>query len=147
MQNYELLYTSLSKTEMSQTDLLKLLQTSKKYNLEHGITGCLIYKDRDFMQFLEGEKSAVEHLFHDRIFKDDRHHKIKIVWEGPTPEKSFENWTMAFENLSKNYIEDPNYQNLESDFSHLTESQADTTAKRLFVNFVKLIKKDFSKND
>jgi len=128
---------------MTSSDLLDLLRNARIYNLEHGITGCLIYKDRDFMQFIEGEKAAIEHLFHQKISKDDRHHKIKVIWEGPTNVQSFKDWSMAFENLSKSIVQDSSFRDLSNEFSIPENSDSDTTAKRLFVNFIKLIKKDF----
>ena len=141
MANYEILYSSLAKKQMTAEELTEMLRKTRSYNNINGITGCLIYKDRDFLQFLEGEEEAVKKLFYEKIAKDKRHIKLKVIWEGFTETKSFNDWSMAFENLSSDVISNKSYKPLTSKQLDFVESDEDTTTKRLFINFVKLIKR------
>ncbi len=97
---HELFYCSFAVRNMSDADILNILETSRKRNAEDGITGILIYwaRTRQFMQILEGSKKAIFDLYED-IEKDDRHKSLKLIFDGEVPERSFANWTMGFSNL------------------------------------------------
>lgn len=92
---YELLYTSCADREFNQQDLLNLLQQAREHNHQTGITGLLVYHQREFMQLLEGEESVVRGLWQ-RIFHDPRHRSPQIMHEEPIDQRSFPEWSMAF---------------------------------------------------
>ena len=94
----ELLYSSVAAREMSEHDLVGLLETSRRNNAEHGITGLLVYHAGAFMQALEGEEETVMRLYQ-RILGDARHAQSRILWKGPIAERRFGEWTMAFQQL------------------------------------------------
>ncbi len=97
---HELFYCSFAVREMSETDILDLIETSRKKNAEIGITGILIYwiKTRQFMQILEGDKDAIFKLL-EKIKMDKRHTGVSLVYDGEIPERTFANWSMAFHNF------------------------------------------------
>ncbi len=104
---YEILYTSLSKEKFDAASIQTLLQQCYDNNVVNNITGCMVFKKREFIQVIEGEKEVVLQLF-EKIKKDERHSKLKVIWQGKTLERSFEKWLMGFYNfneLDKNAIE------------------------------------------
>jgi hypothetical protein len=94
---HELFYCSFATRDISDTDLLNILETSRKWNAENGVTGILIYwaKTRQFMQILEGSEKIIFDLY-DVIKKDDRHKSLKLIYDGDIPERCFANWKMGF---------------------------------------------------
>lgn len=98
---FELLYTSISPVGLSESDLIKILEKARLKNKRLGITGMLIYHDREIMQILEGEKSKVEELFQ-TIFEDDRHRSIDKFFQGEIETRAFSEWSMAFKSLDDN---------------------------------------------
>ncbi len=96
---YELLYSSSAIEEFNGEDIKLLLEQCYTNNKKYGITGCMIYKKREFIQVIEGEKEYVLDLFRN-IKKDKRHTKIKVIWKGETTERSFNDWQMGFYNLN-----------------------------------------------
>ena len=77
---HELFYCSFAVRDMTDTDILNILETSRIFNAENSITGILIYwaKTRQFMQILEGSKKSIFDLYED-IKKDDRHEGLKLI--------------------------------------------------------------------
>lgn len=74
---FELLYTSLSPVELSEDELTDILEKARIKNNKLGVTGMLIYHDREIMQILEGDKSTVLNLFQ-TIFEDTRHTSVDV---------------------------------------------------------------------
>ncbi|MBC7409379.1 MAG: BLUF domain-containing protein [Arcicella sp.] len=101
---YELLYSSIAKPDLAGEDILDILKTSQEFNLKYNITGCLLYFDKEFIQILEGDEQSVKNLF-SKIKKDIRHTNVNLLLENGKTERVFKNWSMAFNGLS---IEDMN---------------------------------------
>jgi len=97
---FELLYTSLSPAGLTNTELVELLESARLKNKRLGITGMMIYHDREIMQILEGEKETVETLFQ-AILKDNRHTSVHVFYQGDIVERSFSDWNMALKIVDK----------------------------------------------
>ncbi|MEM6300171.1 MAG: BLUF domain-containing protein [Pseudomonadota bacterium] len=95
---YGLSYVSTQKQEMGNEDLLQLLMDARTKNGDSDITGLLLHRGDSFFQVIEGQQTSVQELF-DRIRKDDRHHRVEIVTEGPIGEREYADWQMAFVEL------------------------------------------------
>ena len=91
---YNLVYRSITKT-LNATQINEILNTSRDFNFKHDITGCLIYHDGMFIQYLEGEAEVVLTLF-ERIKVVNRHHEVKLLYEGNIYSREFDTWSMAF---------------------------------------------------
>lgn len=93
---YHLLYQSQALASFSLPELLGLLHQSRTYNAARGITGMLLHAPNgQFLQLLEGEKGAVQHLYH-RIAADPRHEHLTVLSEGPNTTQVFSDWSMSF---------------------------------------------------
>jgi hypothetical protein len=90
---------------LSEEDISSLLHKARQYNLEHNITGILLYIDGDFLQILEGNKHDVYDLFL-KIKTDTKHRGIIVVHEGKKAARQFKEWTMGFHSSSYKEITD-----------------------------------------
>lgn len=102
---YELLYCSSARQDLTNDDINAILQTSRRWNTEFNITGCLLYYDKQFLQILEGNKKIVKQLF-SMIQLDDRHSGIVLLAENEKEKRFFVDWNMAFSELSIKDMED-----------------------------------------
>jgi hypothetical protein len=69
---YTIAYNSRASPQMSETDLLELLDNSDNSNNDLGIKGILLFNEGNFLQVLEGEERVVNNLY-EKIARDDRH--------------------------------------------------------------------------
>lgn len=92
---YFLLYLSSASISFSQRELEELLIKSQSNNTKLGITGLLLYADGNFVQYLEGEESAVKALY-EKIQADERHKSVMFMLEGHTEVRCFSDWSMGF---------------------------------------------------
>ena len=106
MDLYEIVYQSRAEEKGSFTldDLFDLMVKSREYNLNHQITGCLVYHKFTFIQILEGPKKEVQHLY-GKIIKDKRHTHVDLVWEGKVKKRGFEGWSMSLMNLNEHGLD------------------------------------------
>ncbi|WP_160062089.1 BLUF domain-containing protein [Psychromonas sp. L1A2] len=100
---FELLYTSVAPQCLSEAELMDILIKSRIKNKELGITGLLIYHDREIMQILEGEKATVKALFQ-TICDDLRHTSAGVFYEGNIKERAFTDWSMAYKSLDEEAV-------------------------------------------
>lgn len=70
-----LVYFSFSVKPFSTEDISVIFEQSRRNNLEHNITGMLLYMAGSIIQILEGEQKVIENLF-EKIKKDNRHKDV-----------------------------------------------------------------------
>ncbi|MFC6224527.1 BLUF domain-containing protein [Hymenobacter artigasi] len=92
---YQVLYRSRATAPLSEEALGQLLHTARRFNVEHRISGMLLYGAGHFVQVLEGPEEAVRDLYA-AIQQDARHTQVVTVSAGPTAERHFAGWSMAF---------------------------------------------------
>ncbi|MEO5819763.1 MAG: BLUF domain-containing protein [Vicinamibacteraceae bacterium] len=94
-----LVYVSSATVLFSKEELLALLASSRENNHRLGVSGMLLYKDGNLMQVLEGERDTVRGLYA-RIATDPRHKGVLLLMEGSCEARQFEDWSMAFRDLT-----------------------------------------------
>lgn len=102
------MYSSTTDHDWTQDELVDLLEWSRGWNLENGVTGLLLYRDCAFMQFLEGDEATVRGLF-DRISVDRRHQDVDMMWSNHAERRRFGEWTMAFRELTEHPVAEAGY--------------------------------------
>lgn len=102
---HRIIYLSTATEYLEKEQIESILKKSCAYNLEHTITGILLYIDGDFIQVLEGTKTAISILF-EQIKKDKRHKGIICVINETTKNRQFSDWSMGYHTDS--------YQNLKN---------------------------------
>lgn len=100
---YELVYRSNAIEGLTPEDINSIITTSRDFNEEHNITGCLLYHNYEFLEILEGEEEIVMSLY-ERIKIDPRHKDFMLLNEGYIQERLFKNWSYAFPPLESNLV-------------------------------------------
>ena len=95
---YRIVYTSTSKTLMSERDLQSVLRSARRRNAADQITGMLIYHDGCFFQVLEGPRQVVEKCYK-RIQKDQRHQDHITLSNEDVVSRLFNDWWMSYRSI------------------------------------------------
>ena len=101
----ELTYLSEAVSDMSFLGLMRLLESARAFNQEHGITGILFYDNQQFGQIIEGERSNIMKVWK-RIQEDKRHHRIELLEIREITERTYPEWLLRFyggETLIRDY--------------------------------------------
>jgi hypothetical protein len=143
---FYLIYLSQSEKLMQEHDLLDILDKSKASNLEHDVTGMLLYLEgrflsRDegrFMQVLEGREEDVKSIF-EKIKNDKRHHDIIVLEQSAFSQRNFETWSMGFKSMK---LEDckalPGYFDLNDEFVKSNVLQQSNLSLNFLKSFYKI---------
>ena len=94
-----LTYFSSASERFNQSALKQLLEISRRNNAPRGITGLLLYRDGQFLQYLEGPQDAVGTTY-EHIRMDIRHHSARLVGKGRLEGRIFPQWWMGYRNLA-----------------------------------------------
>ncbi len=95
---FNLVYRSKANPVFNQSQILEMLESARNSNKEKGITGCLLYYQGEFIQYLEGNQIRVLQLF-DKIKEDSRHSDVQVLSHGHIEFREFDKWEMAYENF------------------------------------------------
>ncbi len=90
-----LLYASRAVDPIDGAMLDSILERSRGYNREHGITGvlCSYEEGNGFLQALEGSRDEVNRLYND-IVRDPRHQDVVLLAYEEITERRFASWRM-----------------------------------------------------
>lgn len=91
---YNLVYKSIANT-LTLAQVNEILAVSRDFNARYDITGCLIYHQGFFIQYLEGEAEVVLALF-EKIRLDKRHRAVNLLSKGNIYSREFNTWSMAY---------------------------------------------------
>lgn len=95
----QLVYCSAASDFFSRDDLTHILESSRRKNIQKGISGMLLYSEGSFFQILEGEEKTVDELML-TLEKDHRHQKVTVIIREPIAERSFSDWSMGYADIS-----------------------------------------------
>ena len=90
-----ILYVSEVADHCGDRETTEILKTSRSNNAKNSVTGMLVRKKKEFLQFIEGPAEIVDALY-DKIKVDDRHRSVKIVEQGMAEDRVFFDWEMGF---------------------------------------------------
>lgn len=91
---WTIVYVSSASYAFSPLDLERLLASARLWNQTAGITGLLLHCHGNFMQLLEGPRSAVRATFQ-RVRGSREHHGIIELLDEPADRRAFADWSMA----------------------------------------------------
>ncbi|WP_053334518.1 BLUF domain-containing protein [Gemmatimonas phototrophica] len=92
-----LLYSSQAADGMTYSILVGIMAHAQTKNTARGITGILCYGSGQFLQALEGERDAVNALYHE-IAADARHGSCQLMAVEEIAQRAFPEWTMKVVN-------------------------------------------------
>lgn len=90
-----LLYYSEVAEIKTTSDITDILKAAEEYNKKNGLTGCLYFDEKYFIQVLEGDRQKVSSLYH-KIAKDKRHKNIVLVDVSTIAKRDFAAWTILY---------------------------------------------------
>jgi hypothetical protein len=99
-----ILYTSVATAKLSEQQLEQLLSQARAKNIQHQVTGILLYRGGSFMQVLEGPSENVDAIYAS-IIKDSRHKNVVTLCDSPIAERDFAQWAMAFNGKEDEHVE------------------------------------------
>jgi hypothetical protein len=120
---HQIIYTSHSNGILIGEQLVELLLQARVKNARLGITGLLLHADGSFMQTIEGEDEALHRLYA-AIAQDARHSGAIIMSDDPITQRSFNDWSMAFREIT------PEEADRIPGFRHLTAATHNSTHER-----------------
>lgn len=95
-----LLFASSASQPVTGRLVAAILAEGQQHNAAHGVTSILCYSDKVFLQVLEGARNEVCETFN-RIVRDPRHEKVRLLSFEEIHERHFGTWTMGQVNVSK----------------------------------------------
>ena len=90
----QLTYASRTSKTLVPEDLKNILAASQRNNARVGVTGALCLANGIFLQQLEGDRTAVNLLYH-RILMDPRHRDPAILDFSEITSRTFTLWSMG----------------------------------------------------
>lgn len=90
-----LVYISHATRDITEEELVKILNKSRDNNIKRDVTGVLLYSNKLFIQYIEGEQENIDELL-ETLAGDDRHSDITIIAKNDIEKRLFGNWTMGF---------------------------------------------------
>jgi hypothetical protein len=100
MQLVRLIYSSQMKANTNPSELAHIHKAALSNNPKKGITGTLVFGDDKFIQYIEGGRTEVNHLFQ-MISSDARHEEITLIDFSEIVEREFDDWHMKLVLLSE----------------------------------------------
>ncbi|WP_419211298.1 BLUF domain-containing protein [Maribacter sp. X9] len=91
---YQLTYKSTMVDDIGVQDIEDIESEAIEHNSKHDITGCLVCKENNFFQILEGSKTDVLSIY-DKIKKDHRHFDVQLISRKFNSNRLFPKWSMA----------------------------------------------------
>lgn len=95
MKILSVVYSSIAVVPFDQPALQLLLHRARAHNQIVGITGLLLYRNRHFVQALQGPEAEVQALY-EHICRDPRHHTVTTLIEEHVEELAFPYWAMGY---------------------------------------------------
>lgn len=93
-------YVSHAERLMTDAELERILDISRRNNAVDDITGQLIYAGGNFIQAIEGPESRIDALL-GRLKADPRHKQLVVILRWPIQSRTFGDWKMQFRRLSR----------------------------------------------
>ncbi len=126
-----LLYISNRKSNCTEAEMNNILASCAKNNSLIGTTGLLLYSNKKFTQYVEGEYANILPLY-EKIKIDDRHENVVLLGIGVIAKRIFPNWHMGRKEVSDQeiaYLTEINKDEKEA-FEHVLEGN-ETQGKRI----------------
>lgn len=95
---FSIVYRSIASPAFDKAKIKEMIERARRFNKKNHITGCLLFYNGEFVQYLEGKQVTILRLF-DKIKIDDRHHDVELISHSHIKGREFEKWDMAYEDF------------------------------------------------
>ncbi|MBF4616369.1 BLUF domain-containing protein [Curtobacterium sp. VKM Ac-1376] len=106
-----LVYTSTQTRPITDSELAQILAVGREKNTRLGVTGMLAHRDENCIGIIEGEDDVVAERF-EQVRADPRHTNVRVLLDEPITERSFPDWSMAFQTLDPLMRDVPGFRDL-----------------------------------
>ncbi|WIE76024.1 BLUF domain-containing protein [Curtobacterium sp. MCSS17_007] len=131
-----LVYTSTQTRPITDSELAQILAVGREKNTRLGVTGMLAHKGDNCIGILEGEDDVVHARF-EQVRADPRHTNVRVLLDETIQQRSFPDWSMAFQSLDPLMQEVPGFSDLFAPGRPTDPSGAASRAKGLLEWFRK----------
>lgn len=90
-----LIYASTAAIAVEPDMIQDILKSARRFNLSNDITGMLCEGSGKFIQYLEGDRAAINKLYA-KLMLDWRHKDLIILDHAEIEERSYKDWSMGF---------------------------------------------------
>lgn len=97
----QLVYISERSPETDEAAINKIKLRAEHNNHKRDITGALLFTERYFLQYLEGEAAVVDALYAS-ICRDPRHRQVRLLQRKPIAQRDFSRWSLGVKKLLDN---------------------------------------------
>ena len=97
----QLVYISDRCASTDDVAINKIKLRAEPNNLRRNITGALLFTERYFLQYLEGEAAVVDALYAS-ICRDKRHNNVRLLLRKPIQQRDFSRWSLGVKKLLDN---------------------------------------------
>ncbi|MBV2130617.1 BLUF domain-containing protein [Arsukibacterium indicum] len=94
----QLVYISERCAGTNDAAIAKIKLRAEHNNHRRNITGVLLYSERYFLQYLEGEAAVVDALYAS-ICRDSRHTNARLLLRKPITQRDFSRWSLGVKKL------------------------------------------------
>nr|WP_306660271.1 BLUF domain-containing protein [Rheinheimera maricola] len=122
----QLVYISERCISTDDAAINKIKLRAEPNNYRRNITGALLFTERYFLQYLEGEAAVVDALYAS-ICRDKRHTNARVLLRAPIKQRDFSRWSLGVKKLLDNQENQDLIAvlNMIGQASKVTESQLD----------------------
>ncbi|MBF4614988.1 BLUF domain-containing protein [Curtobacterium sp. VKM Ac-1376] len=106
-----LVYTSTQTRPITDSELAQILAVGREKNTRLGITGMLAHRDDNCIGIIEGDDDVVRQRF-EQVQADPRHTNVRVLLDEPVQQRSFPDWSMAFQSLDPLMRDVPGFSDL-----------------------------------
>jgi AcrR family transcriptional regulator len=106
-----IVYTSTQTRPITDTELAQILAVGREKNTALGVTGILAHKGDNCLGILEGDDDVVRARF-EQVRIDPRHMNVRVLADEPVAQRSFPDWSMAFQPLDPLMQQVPGFSDL-----------------------------------
>jgi hypothetical protein len=131
-----IVYTSTQTRPITDTELAQILAVGREKNTALGVTGILAHKGENCLGILEGDDEVVRARF-EQVRIDPRHTNIRVLLDEHIGQRSFPDWSMAFQPLDPLLQQVPGFSDLFTDGRPLDPAAGLTRARGLLEWFRK----------
>ena len=97
----QLVYISDRCASTDDVAINKIKLRAEPNNLRRNITGALLFTERYFLQYLEGEAAVVDALYAS-ICRDKRHNNVRLLLRKSIQQRDFSRWSLGVKKLLDN---------------------------------------------
>lgn len=93
-----LVYSSQISNGAGLISLYRELDNIVESNRTRAVTGCIVFKNGRFLQYLEADTEVLRELY-GKIEADVRHKDLRLIHHGPLETRVFSDWAMVMDNI------------------------------------------------